>query len=64
VEKKIEEVFSFFPALRERGKQLAGSLSGGEKQMLVLANILALFCYGNVLGTFAKTTVLPILAHS
>jgi branched-chain amino acid transport system ATP-binding protein len=42
VEKKIEEVFSFFPALRERGKQLAGSLSGGEKQMLALANILAL----------------------
>jgi branched-chain amino acid transport system ATP-binding protein len=42
VGKRIDEVFSFFPALRQRGKQLAGSLSGGEKQMLSLANILVL----------------------
>ena len=42
VGKKIEEVYSFFPALRQRQRQLAGSLSGGEKQMLSLANILVL----------------------
>lgn len=42
VGKKIEQVYSFFPALRGRGRQLAGSLSGGEKQMLALANILVL----------------------
>jgi len=31
-----------FPALRERLKQQAGTLSGGEKQMLALANALVL----------------------
>jgi branched-chain amino acid transport system ATP-binding protein len=42
VEKKMEEVFSFFPALKEKQNQMAGTLSGGEKQMLSLANILIL----------------------
>jgi len=42
IEKKIEEVFSFFPVLKEREDQLAGTLSGGEKQMLSLSNILIL----------------------
>ncbi len=42
VEKKIAEVYSVFPALKQREKQLAGSLSGGEKQTLALANILVL----------------------
>jgi len=31
-----ERVFEFFPRLRERRKQLAGSLSGGEAQMLAI----------------------------
>ena len=31
-----EKVFSFFPRLRERRKQLAGYLSGGEQQMLAI----------------------------
>lgn len=42
VKKKIDEVFSFFPMLRERQAQTAGTLSGGEKQALSLANILIL----------------------
>ena len=42
IEKKIGEVFSFFPVLKQRESQLAGTLSGGEKQMLSLANILIL----------------------
>jgi branched-chain amino acid transport system ATP-binding protein len=33
----LEEVFAFFPRLKERENQLAGSLSGGEQQMLALA---------------------------
>src|SRR5579875_2965841 len=37
-----EEVLAMFPILRERGRQLAGSLSGGERQMLALAR--ALLC--------------------
>jgi branched-chain amino acid transport system ATP-binding protein len=32
----IDEVFEMFPRLRERSAQKAGTLSGGEQQMLVL----------------------------
>lgn len=35
-----EEVHTLFPRLRERSKQLAGTLSGGERQMLALARAL------------------------
>ncbi len=33
----LERVFTFLPKLRERRKQLAGSLSGGEQQMCAIA---------------------------
>jgi branched-chain amino acid transport system ATP-binding protein len=33
----LERAFTIFPALRERRRQLAGTLSGGEQQMLVIA---------------------------
>jgi ABC-type branched-subunit amino acid transport system ATPase component/predicted MFS family arabinose efflux permease len=36
VERQIEEVYEWFPRLRERRDQLAGTLSGGEQQMLAL----------------------------
>ncbi len=32
----LEKVFTFFPRLKERSKQLAGTLSGGEQQMLAM----------------------------
>jgi len=32
----LEKIFSIFPRLRERVKQLAGTLSGGEQQMLAI----------------------------
>lgn len=38
----IERVFTLFPALKPRLRQRAGTLSGGEKQMLALANALIL----------------------
>ena len=38
----IERVFTLFPMLRGRLKQRAGTLSGGEKQMLSLAKALVL----------------------
>lgn len=38
----IERALSLFPALRQRLQQRAGILSGGEKQMLALANALIL----------------------
>jgi branched-chain amino acid transport system ATP-binding protein len=34
---EVEEVFQLFPRLRERRTQKAGSMSGGEQQMLALA---------------------------
>ena len=37
VEEDIERVFSRFPRLREKANQLAGTLSGGEQQMLAMA---------------------------
>ncbi|HRK56548.1 MAG TPA: ABC transporter ATP-binding protein, partial [Burkholderiaceae bacterium] len=36
----IERMFTLFPRLRERARQLAGTLSGGEQQMLALARAL------------------------
>jgi branched-chain amino acid transport system ATP-binding protein len=36
----LESSYETFPALRERHRQLAGSLSGGEQQMLALARAL------------------------
>jgi branched-chain amino acid transport system ATP-binding protein len=37
---RLDEVFALFPRLRERQTQLAGSLSGGEQQMLAIARAL------------------------
>jgi len=37
VEENLEAVFRFFPVLEERTPQLAGTLSGGEQQMLAIA---------------------------
>lgn len=36
VDKKLQEVFSYFPRLKERLSQLAGTLSGGEQQMVAM----------------------------
>ena len=38
----VEQVFTQFPRLAERRKQLAGSLSGGEQQMLAIGRALML----------------------
>lgn len=43
----IEKWFSVFPRLKERAAQLAGTLSGGEQQMLAMAR--ALMCHPELL---------------
>ena len=35
-EQKLDEVFGYFPRLKERLSQLAGTLSGGEQQMVAM----------------------------
>ena len=40
IEADIEKWFTIFPRLKERAEQLAGTLSGGEQQMLVMARAL------------------------
>lgn len=40
IEQTLEMVYEHFPILQERGKQYAGSLSGGEQQMLATARAL------------------------
>lgn len=36
IEKALERVYQLFPVLKERSRQLAGTLSGGEQQMLAM----------------------------
>jgi branched-chain amino acid transport system ATP-binding protein len=40
IAKELDYVFSIFPRLKEREKQVAGTLSGGEQQMLAIARAL------------------------
>jgi len=40
IKKDLDKMFDLFPILRERQKQLGGTLSGGEQQMLAIARSL------------------------
>jgi branched-chain amino acid transport system ATP-binding protein len=40
ISKDLEGIYIYFPVLKLRNKQLAGSLSGGEQQMLAMARAL------------------------
>jgi branched-chain amino acid transport system ATP-binding protein len=42
VESDLERVFGYFPRLKERREQQAGTLSGGEQQMLAVSRALML----------------------
>jgi branched-chain amino acid transport system ATP-binding protein len=42
LEDDFDRVFGYFPVLRERRRQMAGTLSGGEQQMLAVARALML----------------------
>ncbi|MEO7493555.1 MAG: ABC transporter ATP-binding protein [Massilia sp.] len=47
IDADIEKWFSVFPRLKERAAQMAGTLSGGEQQMLAMAR--ALMCHPTLL---------------
>lgn len=40
IQKDLERMYEYFPRLRERRKQVAGTLSGGEQQMLAMGRAL------------------------
>ena len=40
LKRDMEAIFSFFPVLKERKDQIAGTLSGGEQQMLAIGRAL------------------------
>jgi branched-chain amino acid transport system ATP-binding protein len=40
IDADIDKVFAIFPRLKERAKQLAGTMSGGEQQMLAMGRAL------------------------
>jgi branched-chain amino acid transport system ATP-binding protein len=40
IRRELDHVYSLFPRLLERGKQIAGTLSGGEQQMLAIGRAL------------------------
>lgn len=40
VQERIEQMYALFPRLHERSQQYAGTLSGGEQQMLAIARAL------------------------
>ena len=40
IERRLADVFALFPRLKERVEQIAGSLSGGEQQMLAVGRAL------------------------
>ena len=40
IQQELELVFKTFPRLKERDKQIAGTLSGGEQQMLAIGRAL------------------------
>ena len=40
IDADIDKVFEIFPRLKERAKQLAGTMSGGEQQMLAMGRAL------------------------
>ncbi|MGA2959490.1 MAG: ABC transporter ATP-binding protein [Thermodesulfobacteriota bacterium] len=40
IEKSVDEVLQLFPVLSERSKQMSGTLSGGEQQMLAMGRAL------------------------
>jgi len=40
IEERIQSIYQIFPILEKRSKQIAGTLSGGEQQMLAIARAL------------------------
>ena len=58
----VEQVFALFPKLAERRKQLAGTLSGGEQQMLAIGRCL-MGCPDLIMLDEPSLGLAPTVAH-
>lgn len=67
VRSSVADVYAFFPRLAERRRQLAGSMSGGEQQMLAFGRALMsrprLICMDEPTMGLAPVIVEQVLAH-
>ena len=63
LDERMDRVFSFFPRLKERRRQAAGTLSGGEQQMLAIGRAL-MACPSMLMMDEPSMGLAPIAAKS
>ena len=63
LQERMERIYSYFPRLRERKWQVAGTLSGGEQQMLAIGRAL-MACPSLVMMDEPSMGLAPIVAKS
>jgi branched-chain amino acid transport system ATP-binding protein len=63
----IEKVYELFPMLKEKSEQAAGSLSGGQQQMVAIGRALMsdpkLICFDEIALGLAPTVIKDIYAR-